>query len=1203
MFGLKTPHFYLPGMNHESNKSSSLGMISTATRTTATVSPLSPLPNGNAVAQSTNSGFAAALRKLAKQAEDPRGSALSGESSPVSSPATSHNSPVTTPKRGSLGPLLAQTRGHCGPSTPPVVTIAPTKTSNGLWRADGRQVEPGVQGLSRERVGAENTQPQQDKRTPPIPSTHPLVHPFGLTPSSIMQDPRIQSLSLPGQMHPVIPSGAVPEEYLRALRPFATSDDLRLTSLPLSLDPAAAAAHAAAAAAYYHPAYLHHPLSLPRMEESLCLSALRSQFYSVPAGGTFPPLHPSALHLHLPGGRYPGELNHTALAERLQMENELRQREREQEREREKEREREAELEREREREREREEERERERERERELDRQKEKQRERQQQMVRAAESHYLAELQARRAPPEDRARPGERLTPNRLDKPKDSEHPGFPPPKPLPLQGGLHSSRGSIPHPVPSLVPSHLGKHHAAAAAAAAGGGIHGALAAAMMTQRASEEVWLARQRGQGQEREGPLELGLRSPGKGVDPRRDIHRTNSVHHNPGSKDVPTCLGAPPPLISPKGPHHHPPATPTTLWNPASLVDTPVDSRRKLNPPTPPSRPPPGLTRTDRPPLSWGEKLEEGGRRREAPERYPSLRGASLQESWNRAEQDRAIQSLYHRHHINHLHQRSSVPVSIPSSDLGAQCREASPSLVKERQTRAPDSTLVYDEVLQQHRRLLSKLDLEEKRRREAREGGYYYDLDESYDESDEEEVKAHLRRVTEQPPLKLDTSSEKVDFLRVCGLTTLARRDELLAQKRRKRRRMMRERSLSPPAVQGKRKASSPSTPTTPLSTPYSAEQMDCTPKLEEKKDFLLMLNLSHVSPQQRRDKERTEELLKAIQRKTVTLDTLRYNPLPPCSSPPAPATGDSSSAPQPCQSNGHLYPDSPSPSPPYLHKPKHLHNDTLKPSVDSQVAHVPPPLASHYEKVEFVEAWPNRKLKGLQNGIVVSPQKKEPNPVQNGRNRPWERFTPEAFAQHFHQAVLKSTHNTLQNKGVSNCVPEAGMKAEHSLHNISQVKHSNINHAPQHAHINGHHFHSAVANRGTAAPRENLSDEEEEESGQEEEDEEEEEEEEEAEEAPRKWQGIESIFEAYQEYVDEWSIERQVLHSQCKRLEAQNYNLTRTAEQLSLTMGELVSQRQRVREERERLQAQLEHFRRCLTLPNIHWGRGQVNGHTPR
>jgi len=104
--------------------------------------------------------------------------------------------------------------------------------------------------------------------------------------------------------------------------------------------------------------------------------------------------------------------------------------------------------------------------------------------------------------------------------DKTKDSEHTGFPAPKPLSLPPGIHPSRGSIPHPVPSLVPSHLGKHHAAS------GGMHGALAAAMMTQRASEAAWLTRQRGQGQEREGPLEMGLRSPGKGVEQRRDNHR-----------------------------------------------------------------------------------------------------------------------------------------------------------------------------------------------------------------------------------------------------------------------------------------------------------------------------------------------------------------------------------------------------------------------------------------------------------------------------------------------------------------------------------------------------------------------------------------------------------------------------------------------------------------------------------------------------
>lgn len=824
------------------------------------------------------------------------------------------------------------------------------------------------------------------------------------------------------------------------------------------------------------------------------------------------------------------------------------------------------------------------------------ERQRERQQQMVRAAESHYLAELQARRAAPEDRARPGERLTPNRLDKPKDLDHPVFPAPKPMPLQTGLHHSMGSIPHPVPSLVPSHLGKHHAAA------GGIHGALAAVMMTQRASEEGWLTRQRGQGQEREGPPELGLRSPGKGMEPRRDSHRTNSVYHNSNSKDAPLRLGAPPPLISPKAPPHTP-APPTTLWNPASLVDTPADSRRKLNLPTPPIRPPPGLTRTDRP-LNWGEKLEEGGRRRaEGPERHLALRGASVQEAgpWNKSEQDRAIHSFYNRHHINNYQQRSYAPRSVSSTctELRGQCQTVSPSLAWERQSQAPNNMVVYDEVLQQHRRLLSKLDLEEKRRREAREGGYYYDLDESYDESDEEEVKAHFRRVTEQPPLQLDTSSEKVDFLHMCGLTTLADRDEILERKRRKRRRMMRERSLSPPAVQGKKKAVSTSTPTTLLTTSYTADQMDSTPELEEKKDFLLMFDLSHVNPQQRRDKERTEELLRAIQRKAVTLDTLRYNPLPPCSSPTTPSAGDSSSAPLQCQSNGHLYPDSPSPSPPFFHKPKRLHNDAFKPPTDTQVAHIPPPLAPHHEKPEFVEGQPIKKFQGCQNGDAPSAQRKEPSPAQNGRNRPWESFTSEAFAQHFHQAVLQSTHNTLQNKGASNCVPEATIKADRLLpHNTSPLKSSTLHHATQRAHINGHHFHPPPAHREPPAQQDHLSDEDEGESEPEEENEEEE-----TEEPPRKWQGIEAIFEAYQEYMDEWSIERQVLHSQCKRLEAQNYSLTRTAEQLSLSMGELVSQRQKVREEREKLQAQLEHFRRCLTLPNIHWGRGQVNGHTPR
>lgn len=159
----------------------------------------------------------------------------------------------------------------------------------------------------------------------------------------------------------------------------------------------------------------------------------------------------------------------------------------------------------------------------------------------------------------------------------------------------------------------------------------------------------------------------------------------------------------------------------------------------------------------------------------------------------------------------------------------------------------------------------------------------GYYYELDDSYDESDEEEVRAHLRRVAEQPPLKLDDSTEvkhlseptgpwfskikapqshwvwiyfgfseqKLDFLGVVGLTTVGRRDEVVQQKRRKRRRMLRERSPSPPALQSKR------TPPPQLSTRFTPEDMDRAPELEDKKRFLTMFRLSHVTVQQRKGK----------------------------------------------------------------------------------------------------------------------------------------------------------------------------------------------------------------------------------------------------------------------------------------------------------------------------------------------------------
>lgn len=65
--------------------------------------------------------------------------------------------------------------------------------------------------------------------------------------------------SLQRPVHHVVPPSTVTEDYLRSFRPYHTTEDLRMSSLPpLGLDPAAAAA------AYYHPSYLApHPFPHP----------------------------------------------------------------------------------------------------------------------------------------------------------------------------------------------------------------------------------------------------------------------------------------------------------------------------------------------------------------------------------------------------------------------------------------------------------------------------------------------------------------------------------------------------------------------------------------------------------------------------------------------------------------------------------------------------------------------------------------------------------------------------------------------------------------------------------------------------------------------------------------------------------------------------------------------------------------------------
>ncbi|XP_067291866.1 genetic suppressor element 1 isoform X2 [Pseudorasbora parva] len=1120
-------------MSHEP-KSPALGMISAAPCTMATVSPLTPSPisgamvaNGSPASQSGHSGFAAALRKLAKQAEDPRGS-ISSESSHVSSPVTNHISPVSTPKRVAMGTNLGPPTG-----TPPVVTIAPTKTVNGFWRSEGRQADAALRVSGQERLAPDRPLPAQEKTSLSLPPYLGPSHPFSMNPSALIQDPRLQT-HLSRQVPNMLLAGSPQEEYLRdGFRPYASAEELRMPLLPLGLSPGTAAD----TLAYFHSGYLHHPsLASYRMEDYYNLSALRSHYYPLPEGGALPALHPSAVHLPMPGVFYPPDITHQSLSalhsERLQMEEELRQQERE--REREKERAREIERERQWEQEVRREKDREREKEREVEI----KKERGREIQAVKAMEkrhlsheppanqhliSHSQSHPYAHRQPMKERAKLEERLAANRLDKTKEASL--------LMPQSGPYSSSGG---------PSSISTSGLGLPSSVQFGKSHRPMVTPMMLQRQEEDDrWLARQRAalkvekadrhgqEFQQREQEKQQDAGRTAEPTDPQRETHRYSAHHNDVGVRDLPQPLGAPPPLITPKPlPRdlHPSPSTPSSLWNPVSLLCSPSDQHLSH------IHPFSGHTR----PKAPEDEVRRGNSHPEA--------GKYL------ADLEKSTRSFLSQ-------QRAAF-----SQSGAVDSRQApAPAPALER----TDPMMVYDQALQQHRRLVSKLDLEEKKRREAREKGHYYELDDSYDESDEEEVRAHLRRVAQQPPLKLDASPEKTEFLGLFGLSTLSKRDELVEMKRRKRRRMLQERNPSPSAMQSKRKTPSPPQP--PLTTRFTPEEMDRTAELDDKKHFLSMFSLNHVSLDERRKNKKIEDLLEAIKQKTVTLDTLRYASDTRFSSPSASVSAVS-------------------------HLNQSVHPELQNHSPENSPPQDPPPLAPLQAQGQPKMTSPSRRAPSLQASArqLLARPKDQPPGLNGVKLKAWERRNTEEFAQHFHQSVLQSTQISQQKqKGAAIGANEQFDPPAHPPPGLQRA----VNKLPNgqtnghNCHISAHHDSPGVRNDLSAGEGISSDEDEEEESF-----------------SPR-WKGIESIFEAYTEYLEERSIEHQVLQSECRRLETQHYNLTLTAEQLSHSMRELLAQKHNLALKRDRMQAELEHFKKCLALPLLHWHRGYYKRPSPR
>lgn len=127
------------------------------------------------------------------------------------------------------------------------------------------------------------------------------------------------------------------------------------------------------------------------------------------------------------------------------------------------------------------------------------------------------------------------------------------------------------------------------------------------------------------------------------------------------------------------------------------------------------------------------------------------------------------------------------------------------------------------------------------------------------------------------------------------------------------------------------------------------------------------------------------------------------------------PLPLTTDPSSAPPPPDSEDSSHgvrPHSPAPRcpPSPHHKPL---GDTLRPKE-------PPSPAVYPDKARGPgEPLVSKRSSSLLNSLrpPLPLQAKEGIHSTNGRTKPWDSFTPEEFAQQFHESVLQSTQKALQ------------------------------------------------------------------------------------------------------------------------------------------------------------------------------------------
>ncbi|XP_014679104.1 PREDICTED: genetic suppressor element 1-like [Priapulus caudatus] len=797
------------------NKAASLAMMSAPqrpTRTTATVPPLSQgspscvtaVSNNSAINATRTSSFAAALRKLAKQAIDPA-DLEQGAIAPAA-----HQGSVS-PRRAVPPPLIGSNSQSAMIHTPPVVTIAPTQSHN----TESRK--------SMERLGSTVNM-----------TANPAEHKFDISSRSLAYGDRREDARPPsGEADRLRTSHSRSSmESARGFQPYRPGEEIRPPLPPqMGFDPALYPYHPAYLppphSAYGHPAFrLDDPLYMERYA-----NMLRSPFFSLSASpaGMLP--HP-ALHQAMLSGRYPAELisqslsltspgarlPSTSSSERLKLEEEQQQqRMRELEaRERELERERQAEVERAR--------------------DRELERRTEDRggggggSVVIRDQRGDYIRASASRYSPAKHGSGGGGGFTPQDAfytERNRVQSMGIFIPQDPLAAKSSSSASSGEH------------GRHRQPPADYRQSLDVKHRSAAHLLHMSKSQDLMAAHRLSQ--ERE-PMSLDLSRKRPERDEREPHDRRE--HHRDSSHHVTSILSRP----------HHPPSSSSAaaalLHSDRHMVNGGAESERRgdgyAERPRATQDRPSIISELRRAPDHAGTGPRSAKHKHQGPPGVAAAAAAAaahllLQRQCERAGYGGAAAAAQYNGVVARKPspEKLEQPASLQTSGGG---RGGARGVIASR----PEK---------------SKLDYEIERIKEARMKSMYRSDGEESDEEEAKEERKRMRLLTiaHGPPLQYDGSTRKVSFLSNLGLGTQADKDEMETTKRRKRRRLFREQSTSPDDVQVAPPATSPM-----LYTRYHPDDLNRERDYTEKTRFLSSLALEIVTLPRRKEMEHVRRTL---------------------------------------------------------------------------------------------------------------------------------------------------------------------------------------------------------------------------------------------------------------------------------------------------------------------------------------------------